>query len=139
SVQGFAPMTAPRSALRLSASNLEDDLDLPPSSFAFDIVEEEEEEEEIFSTTKPSFKSPSLKSMPKVSNVDVEDLKVKASATFDDISTKAKDFVEDERVQEIAEKAKDFAQDVAGQLFSAMGDKLKELKKEREELKNRQE
>ena len=144
-VQGFAPMMpSARSPVRLSAS-LDEDLpmDIPeptnknsPSSFAFDFVEDEEIlEEPIVTTSKAT--TPSIKT-PKI-DVDMDGLKEKASTAFEDISSKAKDFVEDERVQEIAEKAKDFAQDVAGKVFGAVGDKLKELKKEREEMKNSQE
>ena len=56
-----------------------------------------------------------------------------ASSAFADAKTKVEDFANDERVKEIAGKAQDFAKDVMGQLFGKVGDKLKEIKKEKEE------
>ena len=62
----------------------------------------------------------------------------KMADTLADLSAKAQDFVEDERVKEIAGKTAEFASDVVGQLFSKVGDKLKDLKKEREEKEARE-
>ena len=141
-VQGFSPMTMPSTKVRLFAS-MDEDLpmdiipekkeDIKASSFAFDVVVEDDVLEEPV-TSKPSIKSIKI---PNVVDIDTADLKAKASSTFDDISTKAKEIVEDERIQEIASNAKDFANDVADKLFSAMGAKLKQLKKEREEMKTK--
>ena len=56
-----------------------------------------------------------------------------ATTAFKAAASKAQDFANDERVQEIAGKAQDFAKDVFGQIFTKVGDKLKEIKKEKEE------
>ena len=53
------------------------------------------------------------------------------STTWQDLSSKATNFAQDERVQELAIKAKDFVTDVVGQLFVTVGDKLKEMKEKK--------
>ena len=86
--------------------------------FAFD-DEEFMEQEQVVETT------------PKKPKISAEDVK----ATLQNISGKVQTFAQDERVKEISGKAADFAKDVMGQLFKPVGEKLKELKKEKEEAK----
>ena len=118
-VTGFGlvtPQTAvrPMPTLLRSVEQPED----PEVFFAFD-DEEFMEQEQVVETT------------PKKPKISAEDVK----ATLQNISGKVQTFAQDERVKEISGKAADFAKDVMGQLFKPVGEKLKELKKEKEEAK----
>lgn len=57
------------------------------------------------------------------------------SDTVQTLTTKTQAFLEDENVQEISRMAKDFAVDAASQIFGVVGNKLKELKEEKEKAR----
>jgi len=61
-----------------------------------------------------------------------EELSAKAQAAAKELSAKAQDFANDPKVKEISEKATEFTKEVFGNLFSQVGEKLKEMKKEKE-------
>ena len=104
--------------------------------FAFNEAgfEDDADDEEMMDTTVASSTPTSSFTTPQF-KFDNEEAMSKAKDTFADLTAKAKDFADDETVQEIAGKAKDFAKDVMGQLFGAVGNKLKEIKKEKEQSK----
>lgn len=62
-----------------------------------------------------------------------EQLSAKAQAAMSDISAKAQEFANDPKVKEISEKASAFTKDFVGNIMSSVGDKLKEMKREKEE------
>jgi phage pi2 protein 07 len=59
-------------------------------------------------------------------DVDYQELQEKAVSVWQDLSVKAKNFAEDERVQEIAAKAKEFATDTMNQIFTTAKEKFQE-------------
>lgn len=66
----------------------------------------------------------------------IDDKLDSVKATLKDLTGKVQTFAQDERVKDISVKAADFAKDVMGQLFKPVGEKLKELKKEKEQANN---
>lgn len=61
-----------------------------------------------------------------------DELSAKAQAAMSDITAKAQDLANDPKVKEISEKATEFTKDLFGNMFSQVGNKLKEMKKEKE-------
>jgi arsenate reductase-like glutaredoxin family protein len=70
---------------------------------------------------------------PAVITSKKEELSKKAQVAVSDISAKAQDLVNDPKIKEISAKATEFTKDLFGNIFSKVGDKLKEMKKEKEE------
>lgn len=70
------------------------------------------------------------------SSSTIDDKLDSVKATLKDLTGKVQTFAQDERVKDISVKAADFAKDVMGQLFKPVGEKLKELKKEKEQANN---
>ncbi|CAB9524242.1 expressed unknown protein [Seminavis robusta] len=106
-----------------------DSTDDNDEGFAAELVDFKEDEVEEEPVVVPTMTTTTTTS----TDATVDETLSKAKDILGDVSSKAVDFAKDERVQEIAGKAKDFASDVMGQLFSKVGDKLKEIKKEKEE------
>lgn len=55
--------------------------------------------------------------------------------TVQDLASKTKNFMEAGQVQEISSKAGDFAKDMLGAMWAPVGEKLKQLKEEKEQSK----
>jgi hypothetical protein len=64
-----------------------------------------------------------------------DELSAKAQAAISDISAKAQDLVNDPKIKEISGKATEFTKDFVGNMLSQVGNKLKEMKKEKEAMK----
>ena len=95
----------------------------PDFLFAPDDDDEEVEPAQTSSFTRPEIELPS---------VDVKEVTKELSSKAQELSAKARDVLNDPKVKEAASSAKDFAQGVAGSVFSSIGGKLKELKKEKD-------
>lgn len=123
----FCPVT--RVSVRLSTIVSASPKEEPTEAFWMEDANAADEIVE-YSTTAPKkdiLKDTLAMIEEKVKQVDVEEVKETLSTTWNELSTKAKEFAEDERVQEIAAKAKEFAMDIADQIFTTVGEKLKEL------------
>mmetsp|Transcript_100 Transcript_100/g.213 ORF Transcript_100/g.213 Transcript_100/m.213 type:complete len:168 (-) Transcript_100:357-860(-) len=127
SADAFAPITStpPRPLVILAAekepfflNNNEEEDEISDMEAADQIIMDEG----VFAKPPPSFDFDELKE-----KINVDDLKAKA----EELKEKAATFLQDERIQEMSTKATDFAKDVFDQIFTVVGDKLKELKEEK--------
>lgn len=66
-----------------------------------------------------------------------DELSAKAQHAMKEISSKADDLLKDPKLQELSGKATEFTKDFFGNIFSPIGNKLKELKEEKEKAKSK--
>ena len=127
-VTGFAvlPTTAVRTPSMTILAAVEQPMDQDEED-AFLPIDDEVQEGDIFFAMDEIDQSTTSTIDDKLDNV---------KATLRDLTGKVQTFAQDERVKDISAKAADFAKDVMGQLFKPVGEKLKELKKEKEEANN---